>query len=207
MGLVSCGSAPEGRRARLAQERNASARRETHTAYILPLSTHRLLPISGGERTTASATPRRLRILEDEALLHQVLVIIQRRVVKVEIALGIHENTRAVFFEHFIAVARLGIQTHRVAQARTPAPLHAHAESTGLGRHAFFLQQLANFYRSFFRYMNHSHCPVCVHGRARLAVRGAAANNSALVSYALWLLPRASRPLRPASSSNRPTRP
>src|SRR5271155_2400739 len=156
MGLVSCGSAPEGRRARLAQERNASARRETHTAYALPLRTHRLLPSLGGKRTTASATPRRLGILEDEALLHQVLVIIQRGVVKIEIALGIHENARAVFFEHFIAVARFGIQAHCVAEPRTSAALHADAESTGLGRHAFFLQQLANFHRSFFGYVNHS---------------------------------------------------
>src|SRR5271155_1181250 len=162
MGLVSCGSAPEGRRARLAQERNASARRETHTAYILPLSTHRLLPNSGGKRTTASATPRRLGILEDEALLHQVLVIIQRGVVKIEIALGIHENARAVFFEHFIAVARFGIQAHCVAEPRTSAALHAHAESTGFGRHAFFLQQLANFYGSFLGYVNHSRCPACI---------------------------------------------
>src|SRR5580704_11088389 len=162
MGLVWSGGAPEGSRARLAQERNAAAYDLRRTAYASSLSTHRPRPSSSSKRTTASATPRRLGILEDEALFHQVLVIIQRGVVKIEIALGIDENTRAIFFEHFVAVARFRIQTHRVAETGTAAALHADAESAGFGRYAFFLQQLTNFNGSFFGYMNHGRFPTCV---------------------------------------------
>ena len=70
--------------------------------------------ILGGERTSAPAAPRGLRILKHEALLHQVFEIIERGVVEVEIAFRVHKNTSAILFEDFVAVARFGIEAHRV---------------------------------------------------------------------------------------------
>src|ERR1700677_5346035 len=69
--------------------------------------------ISSGEGTAATATPRGLWILEHEALLHQVFEIIQRGVVKVQIAFRVHENTGAILFEDFVAISRFRIERDR----------------------------------------------------------------------------------------------
>src|ERR1700749_2357646 len=88
-----------------------------------------------GERTAAAATTRRLGILKHEALLDQILFVIERRIVKVEVALRIDEDARAILFEHFVAIARFGIEAHRVAQAGAAAALHADAKAAGLLGH------------------------------------------------------------------------
>src|SRR5579864_2654786 len=91
---------------------------------------------SGCEGTPAAAASRRLRILENESLPHKRLFEIERRIGEVQKTLRIHENARAIFFDHFVAVTRLRFEPHRVRQARASAALHAHAESAGFGRHA-----------------------------------------------------------------------
>src|SRR6202453_1768271 len=112
--------------------------------------------ISSGEGTAATATPRGLWILEHEALLHQVFEIIERGVVKVEIAFRVHENTGAILFEDFVAISRFGIEPHRVRQPGTAASLHTHTQPAGVSRHALFRQQLADFCCCFFAYVNHT---------------------------------------------------
>src|SRR5258706_6984052 len=106
------------------------------------------------ERAAAAATARGLRILEDEPSPHQAFLIIERGFMQVQIALRVHKPTRAMFFDDFVAVARLRIETHRVRQPRTAATLHANAQPTGFRRHAFLGQQLLNLGRRFFRHVN-----------------------------------------------------
>src|SRR6202790_5569448 len=108
-----------------------------------------------GERTAAAATASGLRILEHKAAPHQVFLIVQRGVVQIKEALRVHEQPRTVFLDHFVAVARLRLQTHRVGQPGAAAALHAHAQAAGFRRHAFLGEQLLNFRCRFFRNMNH----------------------------------------------------
>src|SRR5579864_1841395 len=67
----------------------------------------REIPVLHRERTAAAATACGLRVLEHEAAAHQVFLIIQRGVIQVKEALRVHEQPRAVFFDYFVAVARL----------------------------------------------------------------------------------------------------
>src|SRR5262250_2511580 len=97
---------------------------------------------SSGEGTPAATAPRRLGILEHEALPHQVFLIIERGVVEVEIAFGIDKNAGAVLFEDLVAIARFGFEAHRVRQARAPTPLHTHSQAARFGD-TFFIEQLA----------------------------------------------------------------
>src|SRR6266481_2555360 len=109
----------------------------------------------GSEGTSAAATTRRLRILEDKTLLHQILEVVERRVVEVEVALGIDKNARAIFLEHLVAIARFRIEPHRVRKPRTTPALHTHAQPAGFSGDAIFLQQLADFRSRFFGNVNH----------------------------------------------------
>src|SRR6516225_11682251 len=79
------------------------------------------------ERTAAAAAPRGVGILKDEALPHQRLLVLQRSAVQVQETLGVNKNPGTEFFEHFIAVAGLRIQAHRVGKPRAPAALHSDA--------------------------------------------------------------------------------
>src|SRR5580704_1257243 len=98
----------------------------------------RPIRISSGERASATTTARGLRILKYEALLHQVLEIIERGVVKVEIAFRVHKNTSAILFEDLVAVTRFSIEAHRISQSGAAPSLHTDTQPTGLGRYAFF---------------------------------------------------------------------
>src|SRR5580693_9152727 len=107
------------------------------------------------ERTAAAATAGGLRVLENEAAPHQVFLIVQRGVIQVKEALRVHEQPRAVFLDHFVAVARLRLQTHRVRQPGAAAALNAHAQPAGFRRHAFLGEQFLNFGCRFFGNVNH----------------------------------------------------
>src|SRR5579859_4414855 len=99
---------------------------------------------SGCEGTPAAAASRHLRILENESLPHKRLFEIERRIGEIQKTLRIHENARAIFLDHFVAVARLRFEPHRVGQSRAPAALNAHAQTTGIGRYAFLCEQFAD---------------------------------------------------------------
>src|SRR3989454_6414426 len=86
-----------------------------------------------GKRTATAATARRVGILEDESLAHQVFLPLQRGVVEIEVTLGVHKQPRAMLLEDFVAVARLRLEPHRVGQARAAAALHTYAKPAGFG--------------------------------------------------------------------------
>src|SRR5712692_10711091 len=108
-----------------------------------------------GKRTAAAATARRVGILEDESLAHQVFLPLQRGVVEIEVTLGVHKQPRAMLLEDFVAVARLRLEPHRVRQARAAAALHTHAKPAGFGRDTVFGEESADFFSGFFCQMNH----------------------------------------------------
>src|SRR5580704_17193434 len=75
--------------------------------------------------TTATASCR--GILKNEASANQRLFVIERRIGQIEQALGIDKNARAIFLKHFIAIARLRFEAHRIRQPRAAAALHTQA--------------------------------------------------------------------------------
>src|SRR3989442_9607288 len=102
-----------------------------------------------GKRTAAAATARRVGILEDESLAHQVFLPLQRVVVAIEITLGVHKQPRAMLLEDFVAVARLRLEPHRVGQARAAAALHTHAKPAGFGGGPLLGPGSPGFFRGF----------------------------------------------------------
>src|SRR5712691_10894200 len=108
-----------------------------------------------GKRTATAATARRVGILEDESLAHQVFLPLQRGVVEIEITLGVHKQPRAMLLEDFVAVARLRLEPHRIRQARAAAALHTHAKPADFGGDTVFGEESADFFSGFFCQMNH----------------------------------------------------
>src|SRR5712691_10501577 len=108
-----------------------------------------------GKRTATAATARRVGILEDESLAHQVFLPLQRGVVEIEITLGVHKQPRAMLLEDFVAVARLRLEPHRVGQARAAAALHTHAKPAGFGGNTVFGEESADFFSGLFCQMDH----------------------------------------------------
>ena len=75
-----------------------------------------------------SRTPWYVRILEHEALAHERLLV-QRHAVQVQERLGIDEYADIAELENAVALAGLGVELNRVAQARAAAALHAQAQA------------------------------------------------------------------------------
>src|SRR5947209_1634459 len=108
-----------------------------------------------GKRTAAAATARRVGILEDESLAHQVFLPLQRGVVEIEITLGVHKQPRAMLLEDFVAVARLRLEPHRVGQARAAAALHTHAKPARFGGDTVLGEEPAELFSGLFWPMEH----------------------------------------------------
>src|SRR5713226_1050793 len=108
-----------------------------------------------GKRTAAAATARRIGILEDESLAHQVFLPLERGVVEIEVTLGVHKQPRAMLLEDFVAVARLRLKAHRIGQARAAAALHTHAKPAGFGGNTVFGEESADFFSGLFCQMDH----------------------------------------------------
>src|SRR5580704_3898013 len=72
---------------------------------------------SGRERSSATTRLRGLRIHEDEALLHERLLIIEDHAVQVDERLRIDKNADVVELKDAVAFARLRVETDVVAQA------------------------------------------------------------------------------------------
>src|ERR1700677_370251 len=77
------------------------------------------------ERTAAAARLRRVRVHEDESLLYQRLVVIERQSVQINERLWVDKNPHIVELKHAVTLARLRIEPYVVAQARASATLHA----------------------------------------------------------------------------------
>lgn len=110
---------------------------------------------SRGERAAAAAASRGLRILENESLAHEGLFEIKRDIRQVERTLRIDKDASAIFLDDVVAVAGLGFEAHGVRESRAAASLDTNAEASRVRRDAFFGEQLADFLRRFFGYMNH----------------------------------------------------
>src|SRR2546426_4250515 len=108
-----------------------------------------------GKRTAAAATARRVGILEDEPLAHQVFLPLEGGVVEIEVTLGVHKQPRAMLLEDFVAVARLRLEPHRVRQARAAAALHTHAKPAGFGGDTVLGEESADFFSGLFCQMDH----------------------------------------------------
>jgi hypothetical protein len=83
--------------------------------------------------------------------------------------------------------------------------LHTDAQPAGFRRYALLLQQLADFYRRFFRYVNHILFPPP--RRKPIHKSPAARGEARFLSCVLRRAQQTWHPARPASSSSRPTRP
>jgi hypothetical protein len=113
------------------------------------------MQFSRGEGAAAAAGPRRLRVLENEALADQRLLEIEGGVREIEKTLRIDEDAGAIFLDDFVAIAGLSFEAHGVGKTRAASALDADAESTGVRGDAFLGEQFADFLRRFFGYVNH----------------------------------------------------
>src|SRR5260370_38192942 len=79
----------------------------------------RLKPVPlGRKRAAAAAVARRVGILENESLAHQRFFVLKRRAVQIQKTFGVDKKARPEFFEDFVAVASLGVDAHRIRDAR-----------------------------------------------------------------------------------------
>src|SRR5213594_4689780 len=86
--------------------------------------------LSRSEGASTAAGRFRVRIVEHEPFADHVRVVIEHGAVQKQKALLVDVNRRAFRpLEHFIAQARLLLPGKRIAQPRTPAALHADAQS------------------------------------------------------------------------------
>src|SRR5581483_2858122 len=74
------------------------------------------VPHSSRERTPTAAGLRRIRIHEDEALLHQRLLVVERHAVQVDEGLRINKYAHVAELKNAIAFARLRVEANVVAQ-------------------------------------------------------------------------------------------
>src|SRR5215469_10536203 len=92
---------------------------------------------SGGERSSAAAGLRRLRVYKYESLLHQRFLIIQGHTVQVDERLRINKDPHVAELKDAVAFARLRVETDVIAQPRAATTLHPKAQSPLLRRNAF----------------------------------------------------------------------
>src|SRR5579863_1188277 len=100
---------------------------------------------SGGERSSAAAGLRRLRVYEYESLLHQRFLVIQDHAVQVDERFRIDKDADIAELKNAVAFARLRIEADVIAQAGTSAALHTKAQAALLGRNAFLGHRDADF--------------------------------------------------------------
>src|SRR5258707_8741853 len=106
----------------------------------------------------AAAAARRLRvgIVEYESLRDEVRVVVEHRAVEKQQALLVDVDLRAFrTFEHLVTQTRLPLPRERVAQPRTPAALHADAQSAVVD--ALLGHQGADLARGSLRNLNQGH--------------------------------------------------
>src|SRR5690242_20705006 len=111
-----------------------------------------------GERSAATATVRRSRILEDKCLPHQRLFVIERYFVEINIALGIHEDARTILLEDVVPIPGLRVQPQCVGEPGTSAALHTHPQPAGCGN-AFLCKELSDLLGRSLGDVNHLFYP------------------------------------------------
>src|SRR5262249_37790718 len=85
-----------------------------------------------------------IRVREDETLLHQRFLVVERHTVQIDERLGVHKNPDIIELKDAVALTRLAVKTDVVAQPRAAAALHSEAQSTLLGRDVFLLDRHAD---------------------------------------------------------------
>src|SRR5215831_4720370 len=93
---------------------------------------------SGRKRGSATAGLRRLRVHENEALLHQRLLVVEGHAVQINERLGIDKHPYVAELKNPITFPRLRVEADVVAEARTTAALDAKTQTAQLGRNALF---------------------------------------------------------------------
>src|SRR5512141_1384307 len=100
---------------------------------------------SGGERSSAAAGLRCLRVYENKSLLHQRFLIIQNHAMQVDERLRIDKHANVIELKNTIALAWLGIKPDVIAQAGTSSALYPETQPALFGRDAFFGHGAADF--------------------------------------------------------------
>src|SRR5262245_28521574 len=85
---------------------------------------------SRAKRAAAAAGLLCVGVVEHEPFREERRVVVEHRSVQEQIALAIHEDLRAVPFEHLVAEPGFLLPPERVTEAGTAAPLHADTETS-----------------------------------------------------------------------------
>src|SRR5947208_4340379 len=96
------------------------------------------------ERCAAAAGLLRIGVHENESLLHQGLVVVQRHSVQIDKRFRIYKDPNIAELKNAVTFARLRIEANVVTQTRASAALHAYAQPTLVRRHAFLGHRRAN---------------------------------------------------------------
>ena len=116
----------------------------------------------GGERRSAPARGRRVRVLDREAAAGHGVDEIDFRALEVADADRIDEQADAVRLEHLIGLAAVLLDHQSVLKARASAALHEHAQAAVLL--LFFRQKLGDFGGCRRRHVNHVISPRALDG-------------------------------------------
>src|SRR5947199_3827923 len=93
-------------------------------------------PLSG-ERRTAAAGARRIRVDEIEALPHQRLFIVKRHAMQINKRFGIDEHAYTVEIKDAVTLSRMAVELDGIGKPRASASHHTEPQSAFFRRNAF----------------------------------------------------------------------
>ena len=105
-----------------------------------------------GKRCPATAGMFRLGVLDDEGVLHQRFLVIERHLVEEGEALGVNEYLDAAELENVVARARFALELDGVGQPVAASAAHAQAQAANVG---LLLDHLANSLDGALGQLNH----------------------------------------------------